>query len=61
MARETAATPVVRYVSASSSNGKPDDPNRFGEEARELAQADEEDDPDDEKPEGSEMGAFTRE
>ena len=57
----TAAMPIVSDVSASSSNGKPDDPNRFGEEARELAQEDEEDDPNDEKDEGSEMGEHSRE
>ncbi|MFY9565553.1 MAG: hypothetical protein WAM27_06015 [Nitrososphaeraceae archaeon] len=61
MARANAATPEVSDVPASSSNGKPDDPNRFGEEAKELAQADEEDDPDDGKPEGSEMGEHSRE
>jgi hypothetical protein len=57
----TAAMPVVSDVTASSSNGKPDDPNRFGEEAKELAQADEENDPGDVKDEGSEMGEHSRE
>jgi hypothetical protein len=60
-AATTAAMPVVSEVYASSSEGKPSDPNRFGEEARELAQADEEDDPGDVKDEGSEMGEHSRE
>jgi hypothetical protein len=54
----TAAMPVVSDVSASS---KPSDPNRFGEEASELAQAPEENDPGDVKDEGSEMGEHSRE
>lgn len=58
----TAAMPVVSDVLASSSNGKPVDPNRFGEEAKELAQAAKDPmigDPDQEP--GSEMGEHSRE